>query len=129
MLLHLAWLVGLWAYGWNRPVQLGWLALFLLLQAGRGWVLLTLRERWTTRILVLPGEPLVRRGPYRLISHPNYLVVALEIPVLPLAFGLGRYALVFGLINLALLAWRIRVEGRALRGGLAAAPPPPTLPT
>ncbi len=127
VLLHLAWLLGLWGFGWNRPVQLPWLALFLVLQAGRAWVLMTLGERWTTRVLMLPNEPLVRRGPYRLIPHPNYLVVALEIPVLPLAFGLGRYALVFGLLNLALLALRIRVEGKALRGGLAPAAPAPTV--
>ena len=68
----------------------------------------------TTRVFVVPGETLVRRGPYRFVSHPNYVVVALEIFVLPLAFGLWAVALAFGIANLALLAWRIRVENQAL---------------
>ena len=114
VLLHAAWLAGLWILAWNRPVQLAWLGVYLLLQAGRAWVLLSLGERWTTRILVLPGEPLVRRGPYRLLSHPNYLVVAGEILVLPLAFGLVLYGLVFSVLNAAVLAVRIRAEARAL---------------
>jgi methyltransferase len=112
--LHAAWLASLWTLGWNRPVDLAWTVLFLVLQLGRAWVLATLKGRWTTRVIVLPGEPLVRRGPYRFVPHPNYLVVALEIPVLPLALHLPWLALVFGLLNLALLAWRIRVEDRAL---------------
>jgi methyltransferase len=114
--LHAAWLVSLWAFGWNRPLALGWTALFFILQLGRAWVLASLRDRWTTRVIVLPGEPLVRRGPYRFLSHPNYLVVALEIPILPLALDLPWLALGFGLANLAMLAWRIRVERRALTG-------------
>jgi methyltransferase len=113
--LHAAWIVSLWAFGWDRPIVLGWTALFFALQAGRAWVLASLGGRWTTRVIVPPGEPLVRRGPYRFISHPNYLVVALEVPVLPLAFGLPWLALGFGLANLAMLAWRIRVEGKALK--------------
>jgi methyltransferase len=69
-------------------------------------------------VIVPPDEPLVRRGPYRFLGHPNYLVVALEVPVLPLAFGLPWLALLFGLANLAMLAWRIRVEARALAPSL-----------
>ena len=91
-----------------------WLALFASLSALRLWVIVSLGRYWTTRIVTLPNTPLVRRGPYRLVRHPNYLVVALEIPVLPLAFGAWRIALGFGFVNLLLLAWRIRVEDRAL---------------
>jgi methyltransferase len=113
--LHAAWLGGLWALGWDRPLQLGWLGVFAVLQAGRIWVLASLGERWTTRIIVLPGAPLVRRGPYRLIAHPNYVVVAGEILVLPLAFGLALYGLVFSLLNAAVLFVRIRAEQAALK--------------
>ena len=78
VLLHGAWLLGLWAFAWDRPVNLALLAVFVLLQAGRVWVIATLGSRWTTRIITLPGAPLVTRGPYRFVSHPNYVVVALD---------------------------------------------------
>jgi methyltransferase len=112
--LHAAWLAGLWLLGRDRPVSIPWLAVFAALQAGRIWVLATLGGRWTTRIVVLPGETLVRRGPYRFIPHPNYAVVVGEILVLPLALGLLAYALVFSLLNAAVLVVRIRAESRAL---------------
>jgi methyltransferase len=118
--LHGAWLVALWLYGLNRPLAWPWVAIYLVLQVARAWVLATLGRRWTTRVFVVPGEVLVRRGPYRFISHPNYVVVALEIFVLPLAFGLWAIALAFGLANLALLAWRIRVENKALQTAVRA---------
>ena len=111
--LHPVWLLSLWGFGWDRPVVWPWGVALVVLQAGRVWVLAALGRRWTTRVLVVPGETLVRRGPYRFVSHPNYVVVALEIFVAPLALGLWALAVVFGLANLALLAWRIRVEGRA----------------
>jgi methyltransferase len=113
--LHAAWLCGLWLLAWDKPVSVGWLVLFVLLQLGRVWVLRTLGDRWTTRIIVLPGQPLVKRGPYRLLSHPNYAVVICEIAVLPLAFGLTSYALVFSVLNAAVLSIRIRAEAGALR--------------
>jgi len=121
VLLHAAWLAGLWILGWNREVHLWWLGLFIVLQAGRIWVLSSLGERWTTRIIVLPGAPLVRRGPYRFISHPNYLVVAGEILVLPLAFGLVVFGLVFSVLNAIVLSIRIRAEQAALTGEPVAA--------
>ena len=117
VLLHAAWLVGLWAVVVLRPVEtvnLGWLAVFAVLQVGRAWVIATLGRRWTTRIVVLPGAPLVRRGPYRFVSHPNYLVVAGEMLVLPLVFGLAAFGLVFFVLNAAVLWIRIRAEDRAL---------------
>ena len=112
--LHGLWLAALWVWGWDRPVVWGWFVAYVVLQLGRAWVLATLGRRWTTRVFVVPGETLVRRGPYRFVSHPNYVVVVLEIFVLPMAFGLWTVALVFGLANMALLAWRIRVENQAL---------------
>ena len=116
--LHAAWLAGLWLLAWNRAVSIPWLAIFGVLQAGRLWVLATLGERWTTRIIVLPGESLVRRGPYRWLRHPNYVVVAGEIVALPLAFGLYPYALAFSVLNAAVLYLRIRAEEQALARAL-----------
>ena len=124
VMLHAAWLAGLWVLAWDRPVNLILLGVFVLLQAARVWVLLTLGERWTTRILSLPGAPLVRKGPYRLISHPNYAVVVAEIAVLPLAFGLVTYAAVFTLLNAAVLWVRIRAEGEACASTPRPRPPP-----
>jgi methyltransferase len=90
------------------------LLLFLLLQLGRVWVLRTLGPRWTTRIIVLPGAPLVTGGPFRFLHHPNYLVVIGEIAVLPLVFGLWPMALLFSILNAIVLTIRLRAENRAL---------------
>ena len=116
--LHAVWLAGLWWLAWDRPANLAWLAVYGLLQAGRAWVLASLGARWTTRIIAVPGETLVRKGPYRFIAHPNYVVVAGEILVLPLVFGLWAYALVFSALNAAVLWIRIRAESRALGGAV-----------
>jgi methyltransferase len=114
VVLHGFWLLGLWLVGHDRAVDPFWLALFVVLQAARVWVIASLGRRWTTRIIVLPGAAPVTRGPYRLLKHPNYLVVVLEIAVVPLALGLPGFAALFTLANLALIAYRIRVENRAL---------------
>lgn len=111
---HAGWLAALWWLAPGRPVAWPLIALFLLLQLGRLWVLATLGRRWTTRIIVVPGERLVARGPFRLVRHPNYVIVVLEIAILPLAFGLWQAALIFSLLNAAVLAIRIRAENRAL---------------
>ena len=115
VLVHASWLVALWLLAPGRPVNLVLLVAFLLVEAGRIWVLTTLGRRWTTRIIVVPGEKLVARGPYRFVDHPNYMVVAGEIAVLPLVFGLWWVALVFTLLNAAVLFVRIRAESQALR--------------
>jgi len=114
--LHALWLAGLWWFGWASPLNYFWLAVFVLLQVLRVWVLTTLGRRWTTRIIVLPGETLVARGPYRFLSHPNYLVVIGEIAVLPLCLGLVWFALIFSIANLAILTIRIRAENASLAG-------------
>lgn len=114
VLMHAAWLIGLWALAWGRPVDLALLAVFAVLQAGRVWVLATLGRRWTTRIVTVPGERLVARGPFRLVRHPNYVVVTLEIACLPAVFGLWGYALLFTVLNGLMLFVRIRAENAAL---------------
>jgi len=90
-------------------------ALFLTAQAGRAWVIRTLHGRWTTRILVVPGEKLVDKGPFKIVPHPNYMIVAVEILTLPLIFGLYYTSIIFTVLNaLVLLAVRIPEERRAL---------------
>jgi methyltransferase len=111
---HALWLASLWLLAPSRPIDGFWLAFFLLLELGRIWVLTTLGPRWTTRIIVLPGAPLVRRGLYRLVNHPNYWVVTGEIAALPLVFGLWQLSLLFTLLNAAVLTIRIRRENEAL---------------
>jgi methyltransferase len=112
--LHLLWLVSLWWLAPRRPFNGFWLGLFVLIEVGRIWVLATLGSRWTTRIIVMPDAPLVRRGPYRWVNHPNYAVVVAEIAVLPLVFGLWRVALLFSIVNAIVLWFRIRQENQAL---------------
>ncbi|MGY4574833.1 MULTISPECIES: isoprenylcysteine carboxyl methyltransferase family protein [Bradyrhizobium] len=114
VLIHAGWLTALWIWGRDQDVNLAALAGFLVLQGLRIWILVALGPRWTTRIVVLPGAPLVASGPYRYFPHPNYAVVVGEIALLPLALHLPRLALIFTLLNLAVLAVRIRVENRAL---------------
>jgi methyltransferase len=118
VLLHGAWLLALFTLvPAEAPVNLWLLGLFVLLQAGRLWVIASLGRFWTTRIITLAEVPLVRRGPYRFLRHPNYAIVAAEIAVLPLAFGAWQIALGFSLVNLPLLAHRIRIENAALNYG------------
>jgi methyltransferase len=112
---HAGWLIALWLLALERPVDGFWLAMFVLIELARIWVLASLGERWTTRIIVLPKTRLVRRGPYRFVDHPNYLVVVAEIAVLPLVFGLWKVALVFSLLNALILKIRISAENAALR--------------
>lgn len=114
--LHAAWIIALVVFGHDERIVPGWLAVFAVLQAFRIWILATLGRRWTTRIIVTE-EPLVARGPYRYVRHPNYLLVVAEIAVAPLVLGLGWVALVFSLLNLVVLSIRIRAEDGAIRPG------------
>ena len=115
VVLHAAWLAALLAFvPAAQPPNLPLLALFFALQAGRIWVIASLGRRWTTRLIVLPGGPLVARGPYRWLSHPNYLIVLGEVAILPLAFAAVAIAVGFSACNVVLLARRIRLEESAL---------------
>jgi methyltransferase len=111
---HTAWLITLWIIGRYQPVNLPALAVFVALQGLRVWIIATLGSRWTTRIIVLLGEPLITSGPYRYLAHPNYAVVAAEIATLPLALYLPMTALVFTLLNAVVLFIRVRAESRVL---------------
>lgn len=108
------WLATLALFDAAHPVSRAWLAVFVLLQLARVWVLATLRERWTTRVIVVPGLPLVRSGPYRFLRHPNYWIVLAEIVVVPLCVGLWWHAALFAVAVGAVLWVRIRCEEKAL---------------
>ena len=112
--LHAAWLASLWWFALGRPIDVNLLILFGFVELARIWVLRSLGNRWTTRIIIAPGEKLVAHGPYRFVSHPNYAVVVAEIALLPLVFGLWQIALIFSLLNLVILSIRIRAENDAL---------------
>jgi methyltransferase len=113
--LHLAWLVSLLiGVPAAEPIRWPYLVAFLVLQGCRAWVMASLGPYWTTRVISVPGRPLVRRGPYKYVRHPNYLVVVGEIALLPLVFGAWRIALVYSLFNAVLLWLRVRTEDRAL---------------
>jgi methyltransferase len=114
MLLHFVWLFGMWVLAYDHAVEPIFLALFILLQIGRFWVLFTLGRRWTIRVIVITGEKLLTSGPYRWLRHPNYAIVIGEIAVVPLALGMPFYALVFSLLNAILLSIRIPQENAAL---------------
>jgi len=115
VVLHAAWLFALVVLvPWDATVDWLWLGAFVALQVLRVWTIASLGRFWTTRVYDLPYMPLVRHGPYRFIAHPNYLIVAGEIATLPLVFGAWQIALIFSVLNAALLAWRIRIEERSL---------------
>ena len=111
--LHTAFLVAIAWYGWQAQVALPWLAAYAVLQGLRVWILASLGPRWTTRIIIL-DEPLVVHGPYKFMAHPNYLLVVTELIVIPMVLGLMWVALIFTILNAAMLALRISVEQRGL---------------
>ena len=114
-LLHGSWFVAIiYTVSPDRAVNWWLIAAFAMLQLGRLWILVTLGKYWNTRIYILRDQPLVTTGPYRWFRHPNYLIVTLEIPLLPLAFGAWKIAIAWSIANAALLWHRIRIEETAL---------------
>src|SRR5213075_1773243 len=111
--LMLAWEV-LSERAYPGPAWPVWLGLFLAAQALRFWAVASLGERWNVRVWVIPGLAPVRDGPYRFLSHPNYVAVVVELLAGPMIFGAWRTALAIGIANALALAVRIRVEERAL---------------
>lgn len=120
-LLHIGWLIG-----WTVEASLGspavsefwylWLSLFAIAQVLRYWCIKSLGKSWNTRILVIPGAAAIRRGPYRFLSHPNYVAVAIELISVPMIFGAGITATIATFLNAALLLGiRIPEEERALK--------------
>ena len=124
--LQLPWLAGLWylVLAYLPLISQPWIYGYVVLEATRGWIVAGLGSSWTTRLMVVPGEKLPDEGLHSWIRQANYVVVAAEIFILPLAFGLIWYALAFGLLNLALLVWRMRSEDEALKPLRAGTVPP-----
>jgi len=119
--MHLLFFVSLTieSFPWRIPldsVTIVSLIAILLLQLGRYWCILSLGVFWNTRIIVLPGAGVIRRGPYRLLRHPNYVVVTFEFALIPLVMRAPITCLVFSVANLLLLKQRIRLEEEALKG-------------
>lgn len=112
--LHASWLAALVYFGIGQPVSIGWLAVFAILQLLRAWIIFSLGGRWTTRIIVV-SDPLVTKGPFAWVKHPNYLVVIAEILTVPMIFGLPVLAAVFSALNAAMLTIRISAEEAAIR--------------
>ena len=115
IILHTSWLLAILLTTPVNAVVNWWvLSAFVILQLGRVWVIATLGRFWTTRIISVPDAPLIKKGPYRFVSHPNYIIVTGEIALLPLVFGNWQIALLWSVFNALLLAWRIRIENTAL---------------
>jgi methyltransferase len=113
--LHTAWIVSMAVLISPATVPNWWLlGIYALLQPARVWIIAELGRYWTTRVITVPGAPLIRSGPYRFVRHPNYVLVCAEIAILPLAFYAVELAIVFSILNASLLSWRIRVEERVL---------------
>lgn len=114
--LHVAWILALLlAVPPQTPLSQPLLALFVVLQLVRVWVMLTLGSLWTTRVILLPGAQRVRSGPYRFLKHPAYVNVSLELAAVPLMFGAWHVAAAATALNLVVMRMRIPVENRALR--------------
>ena len=112
---HAGWLLALLGtIDPQTPVSIPLLAVFVMLECGRVWVVVTLGSRWTTRVMVVPGAKRIRSGPYRYVDHPNYLIVCGEIAVVPLMFGAWTLAVIASALNLLALRTRIQVENKAL---------------
>jgi methyltransferase len=115
IVLHTSWIAAMAIFiPYDRWPYMPLIVVYLLLQLARVWVITSLGPYWTTRIITIDDAPTVKRGPYRFIKHPNYLVVGMEIAVLPLAFQAWWIAGVFSVLNALLIGYRISVEERAL---------------
>ena len=113
--IHVAWIASMYFFiPADQPATIPLIFLFFAIQLMRVWVIVSLGRHWTTRVITVPGHVLVDRGPYRWLRHPNYVVVMLEIVLLPIAFDAWQIAVIFGLLNGSVLAYRIRIENAAL---------------
>ena len=113
VMMHTLWVVSIVLLGFENTLNLGWLLVYAILQIFRVWILASLGPRWTTRIIVL-DKPLVKAGPFKFLEHPNYILVVAEIFVTPMVLGLWSVAIIFTILNAAMLYVRITAENKAL---------------
>ncbi|MEN9835728.1 MAG: hypothetical protein RL011_1921 [Pseudomonadota bacterium] len=104
-------------FGSSLPavIQVSGMVAATVCQIMRWWIIETLGAQWNTRVIIVPGAGRVNKGPYRFLNHPNYVVVAIEMAMLPLIFGSWRTAILFSILNTWMMWIRIRVENRALK--------------
>lgn len=113
---HVGWIIAMVGFGHDNAVNFIWLGVYVVLQVLRIYIIGTLGRRWTTRIIVVPGETKVAKGPFAVLPHPNYLLVIAEILVAPLVLGLWEVAAIFSALNAMVLTIRISAEERAWAG-------------
>ncbi len=120
MALHVLFFVSLiveYIFAGNRYYNLYLMLFFFVLTIVKGWSVHSLGKYWTTKVYRIPGCPLVRKGAYRYFNHPNYAIVVIEIPLIPLIFHLYYTAVIFSLLNVVMLTIRVKEKNKALRNG------------
>ena len=122
--LQVIWLAGLWYLAWSLSFSWSWLFAYIALEAARGWVVAALGSHWTTRIIVVPGEKFEDEKPFNTFREPNYLIIAAELFILPTAYGLWWYGVLFAVLYAGLVYWRMTGENAGLRS-LREPPQPP----
>lgn len=105
----------LWRGNSTLPLNYTLLIFFILTQMARIWCIASLGRFWNTKIIILPGERLVSKGPYKYVKHPNYIIVGIELFIIPLLFGAIITAILFPMLHILLLTVRIPAEERALK--------------
>lgn len=100
----------------NQMIYVNYILLFIFIitQMGRFWCIYSLGRFWNTKVIILPGEPIIKKGPYKYIKHPNYIIVGVELFVIPLLFGAYVTAIIFPILHILLLRMRIPIENKAL---------------
>jgi methyltransferase len=115
--LHTLFIVSMLIEYYLKPVNLNWVYLlaFIALILSKIWIITSLGVFWNTKIYRIAGYSLIKKGPYKYVKHPNYIIVVLEIFVIPMTFGLYYTAIIFTLLNFIMLSIRIKVENKALK--------------
>lgn len=112
--LQILWLGGLWYLAWSLTFDWNWISVYIALEAARGWIVAAMGSRWTSRIVVVPGEKFEDARPFNSFREPNHIIILAELFILPAAYGLWLYGTVFAAAYAALVYWRWTSENKAL---------------